>query len=242
MTAEPLPCLDSSTECIDQLTEAAIERSRELEVIDRRIAISTEQQQLYLDRADHHRNRRWTAWLVNPISAPFDFAANIFGGGQRQELDLAIENMELRASEIESREFQLQVRRGELEDRLREEVLDLVLVLDRFNRDLELLRSQQQTHQQQLEIYSVSYRAGNGSTDRYLRMQLHTEELENRLIEYQSDLLKTVRKLEEITGYVAESEWRDITGVESGSDRLWETQQPTTSVTEESDGLGGEQS
>ncbi|MBP0000928.1 MAG: hypothetical protein J7641_18345 [Cyanobacteria bacterium SID2] len=151
-------------------SEAAIERSRELEVIDRRIAISTEQQQLYEDRAEHHRDRRWTTWLVNPINAPFEFAANIFGGGKRQELDLAIENLELRASSIESQEFQLQVRRGEFEDRLWEEVLDLVLAIESIEYDADLLENVRQLSQltgYDAELDRWTHRSGSTDVNRF---------------------------------------------------------------------------
>ena len=42
LQAAPLPCLDSGNDCLRTLTEAAIERSPELQTLDERIALCRE--------------------------------------------------------------------------------------------------------------------------------------------------------------------------------------------------------
>ncbi len=48
-----LPCLDSSRECIEQLTQAAIANSPELVTLDEQIALVNERVELMGDRIDY---------------------------------------------------------------------------------------------------------------------------------------------------------------------------------------------
>ncbi len=73
-----LPCLDSSRECIEQLTQAAIANSAELVTLDEQIALIDERVELMGDRIDYTSSKRWTNYLT---TEPLRLVANIFGGG-----------------------------------------------------------------------------------------------------------------------------------------------------------------
>ncbi len=73
-----LPCLDSSHECIEQLTIAAIANSPELVTLDEQIALVNERVELMGARIDYTSSKRWTNYLTTD---PLRLVANIFGGG-----------------------------------------------------------------------------------------------------------------------------------------------------------------
>ena len=100
-----LPCLDSSSECVEQLTEAAIAggalsaiaHSPKLKKLDERIALIDERLELMGDRKDYAESRLWTNYLptsgvgssVLDIINPFAWIKNLDGGGEMQRDRLA---------------------------------------------------------------------------------------------------------------------------------------------------------
>ena len=58
--SQELPCLDSSSECIQQLTERAYANSDELVTLDEQIALIDKRLALALKRIDHTSKKRWT--------------------------------------------------------------------------------------------------------------------------------------------------------------------------------------
>lgn len=189
--AAPLPCLNSSAECVEQLTESAIASSPELKVIDERV-------ELIGKKIRKTKAGSFADWVeLDPLSFAGNALQNLFGGGKVGERRIAVAELELRLSELERR-------RGELEASLREEVLTLVLDVERMNRQLSLARSQLATHQQRVEILEVSYRTGSGSTAAMLPLWQRTEALESEIVETEIAQRETYRALLELTGYASE--------------------------------------
>jgi hypothetical protein len=58
-----LPCLDSSKECVELLTERAIAHSPKLKTLDERIALIDKRLELMGDRKDYAESRLWTNYL-----------------------------------------------------------------------------------------------------------------------------------------------------------------------------------
>ncbi len=139
-----LPCLDSSPDCISQLTEAAIANSPELVTLDEQIALVNERVELMGDRIDYTSSKRWTNYLTTD---PLRLVANIFGGGDVQRDNIAIADLEVKAATLEATRANLERRRAEVKSQLREEILTLVLDYEAAGRQAALVESQERQSQ-----------------------------------------------------------------------------------------------
>ena len=61
----PLPCLDSSKECVEQLTERAIAHSSKLKTLDDRIALIDRRLGLSANSIDYAESKLWTNYLFH---------------------------------------------------------------------------------------------------------------------------------------------------------------------------------
>ncbi len=68
--AQALPCLDSSTECLETLTQQAIGQSSEIEAINQQLALTAQRQ-------DYAEARQWTNYLTLD---PVRIVRNALGG------------------------------------------------------------------------------------------------------------------------------------------------------------------
>ncbi|MGL5836132.1 MAG: hypothetical protein ACRC1Z_23295, partial [Waterburya sp.] len=82
-----LPCIDSSSECIEQLTNRAIANSSELVTLDEQIALIDKRLVVAGERIEHTSKKRWTNYLSTD---PLRITANVFGGGDVQRDNIAI--------------------------------------------------------------------------------------------------------------------------------------------------------
>ena len=84
---ENLGCINSSNECVAELTEKAIASSHKLETLRARITLIEQRLAVAEDRIEYTRKKKWT----NYISAnPINILQNIFGGGDVQRDNIAI--------------------------------------------------------------------------------------------------------------------------------------------------------
>ncbi len=190
--------MDSSGECIEQLTQAAIANSPELVTLDEQIALVNERVELMGDRINYTSNRRWTNYLT---TEPLRLVANIFGGGDVQRDNIAIADLEVKAATLEAARANLERRRAEVESQIREEVLSLVLEYEAAGRQAALVESQLAAHELQQKIMEIDYRMGNGSTSQILALTHSGERLKNQLLQISTSQLEALRKILEITGY-----------------------------------------
>lgn len=120
---------------------------------------------------------------------PHFFSLSILGGG-----DVWQERLQLAALEVE--EANLIRRREEGAESLAREVIGLVLEYEELSRKLEALERQLETQLQRQAVMEVSYRTGQGSTDRMLTMWQRTDNLRARIEEVAIEQGHTVRELE----------------------------------------------
>jgi hypothetical protein len=108
----PLPCLDSSKECVEKLTERAIANSSKLKTLDDRIALIDKRLGVSSDSIDYANSKLWTNYLpsstafgssVLDIINPFAWIKNLAGGGEMQRDRPAIANLK----SFKSRSFRL---------------------------------------------------------------------------------------------------------------------------------------
>lgn len=198
MASEPFPCFDTSEECLEILTEAAIARSREADLIARQIELAEQRGELYEETTQEQRSRTWTAWLTLD---PIETIGNLFGGGPRQQRELQIQELELRQQAISAQSFALEIRGGELRDGLRSQIFQSLQRFQELGRELERVESAIASHQTQYQVFLAGYRHGNGSTQQLLNLQQREVELNSKIEELQSQVNLTIRELEELTGY-----------------------------------------
>ncbi len=81
-----MPCLSSSNECIELLTEKAYANSPELVTLDEQIALIDKRLEVADQRIEHTSKKRWTNYLSTD---PLRIAANLLGGGDVQRDNIA---------------------------------------------------------------------------------------------------------------------------------------------------------
>jgi hypothetical protein len=192
-----LPCIDSSEECIDQLTQRAIAFSPELVTIDEQIALIDKRLEVAGKRIEHTSKKRWTNYLSTD---PLRIAANLLGGGDVQRDNIAIADLEVKSAELEAYRANLHRRKAEVKSQLREEVLGLVLEYETAVRQYSLIESQLASHQVQQQIMEIDYRFGNGSTNSYFALKNEGERLSSQLVQYRTAQTEVVRKICYLTG------------------------------------------
>lgn len=187
---QTLPCLNSSVDCLTELTEAAIAHSLEIQSIDERLVLGD-------DRINHARRRRWTNLITSDIPR---LIANILGGGDMQRDRIAV-------AELEFRQAELVRRRWEVSEAIAQDIVGLVLDWERLERRLALMETQLQTQRQRAEVMEAAYRTGSGSTASMLVTWQRTEDMEAQLLEWQVDQSNIERQLESLVyGYAGASE------------------------------------
>ncbi len=86
--------------------------------------------------------------------------------------------------------------------KIEEKVLRLMLEVEAAKRKHNLLSSQLETLEQQREVMRIAYRLGRGSTSQILGMEDKRDCLSEQLTDVEIDKDESVRKLEQLTGYL----------------------------------------
>ena len=103
-----LPCLDSSPQCIDLLTEAAIAHSGELQTLEARIGLLDTRLGIATDSINYAESKLWTNYIPDSVPSnpfnlinPFSWLKNILGGGDIQREKIAIADLQLKKANVE---------------------------------------------------------------------------------------------------------------------------------------------
>jgi predicted ATPase len=191
-----LPCLDSSSKCIEQLTEKAIANSSELVTLDEQIALIDKRLEVAGERIEHTSKKRWTNYLSTD---PLRIVANLLGGGDVQRDNLAIADLEVKSAELEVQLANLHRRQAEVKSKLKEEILSLVLNYETASREYALAQSKLATYHQQRQLIEIDYQFGNGSTTQMLSMWQQGESLEAEVVQIESKKAEITRKIQQLT-------------------------------------------
>jgi hypothetical protein len=166
------------------LVSAAIAHNLELKTIDQRLAATQ-------TRIDQQRRGKWKTWVQpNPIG----IVANILGGGDAQRVEQAIGDLELNLGELHRR-------RAEVETQTREQVLGLVLAIEKLDRSIVGMKSAQAANAQRLAIVEVGYKFGQGSTVAMLGLWEQAEAEKGKIGEVENERSQAMSKLAGLTGY-----------------------------------------
>ncbi len=200
-----MPCLSSSSECIELLAakaigfataRSAIANSPELVTLDEQITLIDKRLEVADKRSDHTSKKRWTNYIS---SDPLRIAANLLGGGDVQRDTIAIADFEGKSAELEAYQANLHRRKAEVESQLREEILSLVLEYEAEERKYVLAQSKLATYSQQRQLIEIEYQYGNGSTTQMLSMWQQGESLEAEVIQVKSKKTEITRKIQQLT-------------------------------------------
>ncbi len=192
LTIETAFCLNSSDECVKELTERAIASSHKLETLAERITLIDERLELAEDRIEYTRKKKWT----NYISAnPVDIIQNIFGGGAVQRDNIAIASLEIRTADLLAAKAELERQQEEEKVKISDRVLRLLLDYEAAQRRHELLKNQLETLEQQQRVARVSYRNGRGSTSQMLGMADKRDRTIEKIVEVEIKQDEAVREL-----------------------------------------------
>ena len=202
-----LPCIDSSNECVEELTKRAIAFSPKLKTLNSRIALIDERLELMGDRKDYAESKLWTNYLptstgssVIDIVNPFVWIKNIAGGGEMQRDRLAIADLEIKAATLEAARAELENKLESEKLALKEKVIELVIEVEEGDRQINLIQSQIETFELQEKIFRIKYAQGGGSTSQFLAMEDKKERLNDKLLDAQNDYYKAIRELGQMIG------------------------------------------
>ncbi len=161
-------CLNSSNQCVEQLTERAIANSNKLQQTADRIALIEQRLAVTEDRIDYTSKKKWTNYIsTNPVA----IIQNLFGGGGVQRDNIALASLEIRTTDLLAAKAELERQQEEEKLKIEDEVLRLVLEVEAAKRRYNLLSSQLETLEQQREVIRIAYRLGRGSTSQILGME-----------------------------------------------------------------------
>ena len=198
LTVENKFCLNSSNECVAELTEKAIASSHKLETLASRITLIDERLELAEDRIDYVSKKSWTNYIsTNPVN----IIQNIFGGGDVQRDRIAIASLEIRTADLLAAKAELERQQEEEKVKIGDRVLRLLLDYEAAQRRHELLSSQLKTLEQQQKVARVSYRRGRGSTSQMLGMADKRDRLSEKLVDVEIKQDEAVRELKQLVGY-----------------------------------------
>ncbi len=187
-----LPCISSSDECVEELTEKAIASSFKLETLTARITLIDERLELAEDRIKYTRNKKW----VNYISTnPVNIIQNIFGGGAVQRDNIAIASLEIRTADLLAAKAELERQQEEEKVEISDRILKLLLDYEAAQRRHELLKNQLATLEQQQRVARVSYRRVRGSTSQMLGMADKRDRTLEKIIDTEIEKDEAVREL-----------------------------------------------
>ena len=161
-------CLNSSNECVEQLTVIAIANSFKLHSSAERIALIEQRLAVTEERIDYTSKKKWTNYIsTNPVN----IIQNLFGGGGVQRDNIAIANLEVRTTDLLAAKAELERQQEAEKLEIEDEVLNLLLDYEAKERKHELLLSQLETLEQQREVVRIAYCMGRGSTSQILNME-----------------------------------------------------------------------
>ncbi|BAU66122.1 hypothetical protein STA3757_35240 [Stanieria sp. NIES-3757] len=196
--AQTLPCLTSSNDCVNELTEKAIASSSKLQKLSERITIIDERLKVTGERIDYTKKKQWTNYIsTNPV----EIVQNIFGGGGVQRDRIAVADLEIKTADLLAAKAELERQQEEEKVEIGDKVLHLLLDYESASRRHELLSSQLETLNQQREVTRIAYKFGGGSTNQILGMEDRRDRLSEQLVEVEIERSGAVRELWQLIGF-----------------------------------------
>ncbi len=201
----PLPCLDTTNLCVEQLTQEAIASSLTLQTLNERITLIDDRLALMGDRKDYAESKLWTNYLptttnIDGIIDPFAWIRNLAGGGDMQRDRLAIADLEIKGATLEAARAELERQREQEKIFLGEKVLQLLLSYEAATRQVELVESQIKTFEVSRQVFRIRYQFGEGTTEQWLSFEERENKLNEQLMTVKTKQEEMVRELGQLVG------------------------------------------
>lgn len=192
-----LPCLNSSSKCVKQITLRAIANSAKLKQTESRIALIDQRLAVTEERIDYTSKKKWTNYISTD---PVNIIQNLFGGGGVQRDNIAIASLEIRTTDLLAAKAELERQQEEEKLKIEDNVLRLVLEVEAAKRKYNLLTSSLETLEQQREVIRIAYKFGRGSTNQILGMEDQRDRTIEQLTDVEIDKDESVRRLLQLIG------------------------------------------
>ena len=192
-----LPCLNSTSKCVKQITSKAIARSSKLKQSRSRIALIDQRLAVTEERIDYTSKKKWTNYIsTNPVN----IIQNLFGGGGVQRDNIAIASLEIRTTDLLAAKAELERQQEEEKLKIEDKILRLVLDYEAAQRKHNLLSSSLETLEQQREVMRIAYRMGRGSTSQILSMEDRRDRTIEQIVDVEIDKDESARELLQLVG------------------------------------------
>lgn len=186
-----LPCIQATTECLEELEASALQNSRLLQEVDERIAEAQ-------DRIEEAKTKNLQSVSISTFS-PFlqsfigetftpykgvdnplkGILGNLLGGlagqflsilfpWQNQATSEGATNRAIAIGDLQIKVAELQRARAEIADKLREKVLLEGLQLEQTAREFQIQQEIAKRDKARIEIIKISYQFGEGNSESYL--------------------------------------------------------------------------
>ncbi len=196
LTVETAFCLNSTDECVKELTERAIANSAKLETLQTKIKLIGDRIKLTDEKIDHAKDKKFLNYIsTNPV----EILKNIFGGGNVQRDRIAIASLEIRTSDLIAARAELERQQEEEKVKISDRILRLLLDYEAAERKHVLLKNQLSTIDVQQKVARVSYRNGRGSTSQMLSMGDKRDRLVEKIVDVEIKQDESVRELGQLT-------------------------------------------
>ncbi|MGK7885387.1 MAG: hypothetical protein AB4057_12280 [Crocosphaera sp.] len=204
-TNSELPCLHTTNQCVEQLTQKAIASSLTLQTLNERITLIDERLALMGDRKDYAESKLWTNYFptttnIEGIIDPFAWIRNLAGGGDMQRDRLRIADLEVKGATLEAARAELERQREQEKVNLGEKVLQLLLSYEAATRQVELVESRIKTFEVSRQVFRIRYQLGRQTTEEWLSFQERENKLNEQLTLKRTKQDEAVRELGQLVG------------------------------------------
>ena len=200
--AQQLPCLDSSKECLELLTNAAVANSYRIDAVETQIEIIDSKDLVISDRISFVDRKRWVNFFSNnPVEMPFKLVANILGGGDLQRDRIAIADLEVKRATLLSNKARLLANVKEYEYQLREDILELLIEYESNIKGISLIEDRLDSLEFKYQIFLIDYTGGQSNTDKFMSFSTKKADLQFKKYSIDNKIRSSIRKLKYLTGY-----------------------------------------
>lgn len=182
MQMNQLPCLNLSQGCQELLLELAMENSSEFLVLRK-------QEEIGKELIENQSAKAWTAWLTtNPVT----LVQNVFGGGRKQDIELALAQLEIEL-------VKLKTQQENLANSYTEKILLLLSEYVRLESSRNRLESKLRVQSTQMTIARIQYLQGGSSHSEMANFREKTQNLSDEIESFKLQSHKILLELQKLT-------------------------------------------
>ena len=141
-------------------------------------------------------DKAWTSWLTNN---PVTLVQNVFGGGRKQDIELALAQLKVEIA-------RLKVQQESLVNSYQENILLLLSEQNRLESKLQRLKNKLRIENTQMAIARIQYLQGGSSHSEMASFQTKTQDLSDEIHSLEIQSNKVLLELQKIIGIKNELE------------------------------------